>query len=209
MALCHRANSALVCATHIAFFFDMDADFLARGEVFWHLHHQTGRQGCWFVAGTCGCTFDARSRFHDFQIHGLRQLQRQQHAIPGQNLHVRHPAFRNKEEFFFNLIFGEDIRGVIFFIHEHVFVAINVGKINIAAGQGHGINDIVTFKTFFHFQTGTHIGETHFVQRCCTTGARGLNIDIFHNQQLAVVIQYHTFLNFVRSWHCSNPVYGW
>ena len=112
----------------------MDADFLASRKVFRHLHNQAGGQGSRFVAGTGGCAFDAWCGFNDFQIDGLRQFQRQQHPVPGQNLHIRHTAFRDEQQLFFNLVFGEDIRGVIFFVHEHIFVAVDVGEINIATG---------------------------------------------------------------------------
>ena len=37
-------------------------------------------------------------------------------------------------------------------------------------------------------------------------GSGRLNINILNQQQFAVVIQYHTFFNFVRSWHRKIPV---
>ena len=39
-----------------------------------------------------------------------------------------------------------------------------------------------------------------------TAGSGRLNINILNQQQFAVVIQYHTFFNFVRSWHRKIPV---
>lgn len=66
--------------------------------------------------------------------------------------------------------------------------------------------DIITFETLFYFQPGTDIRKTHFVQRSGTAGSGRLNINILNQQQFAVVIQYHTFFNFVRSWHRKIPV---
>ncbi len=43
-------GTPLVRAAHIAFFFDMNANFLAGGQVFRHLNDQTGGQGSGFGA---------------------------------------------------------------------------------------------------------------------------------------------------------------
>ena len=65
--------------------------------------------------------------------------------------HLRHAAFRNKLQLFFDLLFCKGVRGVVFFIHEHVFVAIDIREVNETAGQGHGIDDIVAFEALFYF----------------------------------------------------------
>ena len=116
-------------------------------------------------------------------------------TVPGQHLHVRHAALRHKQQLFFNLIFGEGIRGIVFFIHKDIFVAIDIGEVNVTAGQRHGVNDIISFETLFYFQPGTDIRKTHFVQRSGTAGSGRLNINVLNQQQFAVVIQYLSLIH--------------
>ncbi|CCJ98882.1 hypothetical protein BN130_1488 [Cronobacter malonaticus 507] len=179
----------------------MHADFLTGAQVFRHLnYHARGERGR-LGAGAGRGTFDARRGFDDFQIYRLRQFERQQLAVPGQHLHIWHTAFRHKQQLFFNLVFGKGIWRIVFFIHKDVLVAVDIREIDKTTGQRDGVQDIVAFETLFHFLPGADIGKTHFVQRSRAARARRLNIDIFHNQQFAVVIQHHTFFNFIRSWH--------
>ncbi len=121
----------------------MNANLVAGAEVFRHVDHQAGRHGGRFVAGAGGSAFDARRGLDDFHIHGLRQLQRQHLAVQRQHLHARQTAFRNEQQFVFDLVFLEDVRRVVFVIHEHVFFAVDIGEVHLAARQGNGVQDIV------------------------------------------------------------------
>ena len=116
----------------------MNANLVAGAEVFRHVDHRAGCHGGRFVAGAGGSALmpGAVSTISISTVCGSSSASTRRPASAPACPAGRLP---NEQQLIFNLVFLEDVRRVVFVIHEHVFFAVDIGEVHLAARQGNGV----------------------------------------------------------------------